>query len=266
MYNGGFDPTSMGSNWNPPPQDLANQVMDPDEGDQSRRPPNAFILYSQAMRSSVRQDNPSLSNTEVSRLLGKMWKEVPNETKLIYKQKAQKLQEEFKSQHPDYTYRKARRKRALNELLTKSTQGTPFGMFPGQDISLFGLYPGGQGMMGAMPAGMVSPPFQNFAQAMGMQQQGMPNMGQQPGMQGMNQQGMSPLGQQQQGQQGMSNQQGMSPNSQMSGMQGMQGMQQQGLGQVGQQGMQNLGQNGMQGLPPNMMYGMNSFQQVKNEQ
>jgi transcription factor SOX7/8/10/18 (SOX group E/F) len=97
--------------------------LDNEEGEGARRPPNAFILYTQEMRSAVRQDNPSLSNTECSRLLGKMWKEVPNNVKLQYKTKAQALQEEFKRTHPDYTYRKARRKRALNELLTRSTQG-----------------------------------------------------------------------------------------------------------------------------------------------
>jgi len=100
-----------------------NEGMDGEDADNARRPPNAFILYSQAMRSQVRQENPSLSNTECSRLLGKMWKEVPNDMKLQYKQKAASMQEDFKREHPDYTYRKARRKRALNELLTKSTQG-----------------------------------------------------------------------------------------------------------------------------------------------
>lgn len=107
------------------PQADAVDPPDMEEGDNAHRPPNAFILYSQAMRSQARQENPSLSNTEVSRLLGKMWKEVPNEIKLQYKQKAAAMQEEFKREHPDYTYRKARRKRALNELLTKSSTGFP---------------------------------------------------------------------------------------------------------------------------------------------
>ena len=115
----------------PVPQTEDIGEIDQDEGDQSRRPPNAFILYSQAMRSQVRQENPSLSNTECSRLLGKMWKEVPNEIKLQYKQKAAAMQEEFKRAHPDYTYRKARRKRALNELLTKSTGAVNPALFPG---------------------------------------------------------------------------------------------------------------------------------------
>ena len=131
-----------------------------DKEDTSHRPPNAFILYSQAKRSEAQRQNPTLSNTEVSRILGKMWKEVPNEIKLQYKQKAAKLQEEFKKQHPDYTYRKARRKRALNELLTKSTHGYPG--FPGAgapDIAMYqqAMIPGGymayQGMpMGQQPA------------------------------------------------------------------------------------------------------------------
>ncbi|KAH0785112.1 HMG box family protein [Histomonas meleagridis] len=117
---GTFD---AGSNWQ---QLMASSSPSSKGGDsQARRPPNAFILYSQAMRSEVRQQNPSLSNIEISRILGKMWKEVPNDTKLQYKQQAAKLQEEFKHDHPDYTYQKARRKRALNELLAKNSQAMP---------------------------------------------------------------------------------------------------------------------------------------------
>jgi hypothetical protein len=115
------------------------------------------------MRPSARQENPSLSNTEVSRLLGKMWKEVPGDIKVRYKQQASALQDQFKKEHPDYTYRKARRKRALNELLAKSAQGTNT-LFPGmQDpLALYqqfaqqglqqptGLYPG-MGVQGQQP-------------------------------------------------------------------------------------------------------------------
>ena len=128
-------------------QPEAVEAPEMEEGDNSHRPPNAFILYSQAMRTQVRQENPSLSNTEVSRLLGKMWKEVPNEIKLQYKQKAAAMQEEFKREHPDYTYRKARRKRALNELLTKSSTG--FSGFPmgGAPFAM----PGATGDMSAQP-------------------------------------------------------------------------------------------------------------------
>ena len=47
----------------------------------SRRPPNAFILYTQSYGNSIQQENPTLSNTEVMKILGKMWKEIPFEAK-----------------------------------------------------------------------------------------------------------------------------------------------------------------------------------------
>jgi transcription factor SOX7/8/10/18 (SOX group E/F) len=156
-------------------QEASPAAGDPEEEtDNSHRPPNAFILYSQAMRSTARQQNPSLSNTEVSALLGKMWKEVPSDVKVQYKQKAAVAQEEFKRQHPNYTYRKARRKRALNELLTKSAQGYPIAGYPTD--------PNIQAMMGAANPYML----QMYGQAgqqipMGMPMQLPPGM---PGQQG----------------------------------------------------------------------------------
>ena len=128
-----------------------------EEIDNSHRPPNAFILYSQAMRADARQNNPSLSNIEISKILGKMWKEVPNDVKLQYKQQAAKLQEEFKRSHPNYTYRKARRKRALNELLTKNNAGLSgydpmmmmqMGMIPNTQMGLYTGMTGVPGMVG----------------------------------------------------------------------------------------------------------------------
>jgi hypothetical protein len=111
--------------WPNPGQDPAASPDQDSEVDTSHRPANAFILSTQTMRSAVRQANPSLSNTEVSRMLGQLWKDVPGDVKLQYKQQATVAQEEFKRQHPNYTYRKARRKRALNELLTNGAQGFP---------------------------------------------------------------------------------------------------------------------------------------------
>jgi hypothetical protein len=39
-----------------------------------KRPMSAFLKYSQTRRSMVKQDNPNMSNTDVSRLLGEMWR------------------------------------------------------------------------------------------------------------------------------------------------------------------------------------------------
>ncbi|KAK8891746.1 Transcription factor SOX-17 [Tritrichomonas musculus] len=190
----------------PDAQAAQMNVDEGEEGDNSRRPANAFILYSQTMRSVVRQDNPSLSNTEVSRLLGKMWKEVPNETKLQYKQRAAAAQEEFKRQHPDYTYRKARRKRALNELLTKSSQG--FAGIPYTDptqMQMFAANPAmpmyQMGMMQGVPTSVAPGMAGNVAPGM---QPGMNGMQQMTGYPGM----MDPS---MQNQQGMPQQQPMYP-------------------------------------------------------
>lgn len=198
MYtpNGQFDPNAQA--WQQQQQqsiDPSNAAMgnvgveDQEDTDTSHRPPNAFILFSQAMRSDARQKNPTLSNTEVSKILGKMWKETPNEIKIQYKQKAAQLQDEFKKQHPDYTYRKARRKRALNELLTKSAQGFPAmaGGFPPADMSMYQMMPNGAAnMYPPMMTGQVSypgyaamPPQQAPQMA---PQQGMPGIPTMPGM------------------------------------------------------------------------------------
>lgn len=198
MYNqNAYDQNSQA--WQQPTMDAASagmagvNVEDPEDGDNSHRPPNAFILYSQAMRSEARQQNPSLSNTEVSRILGKMWKEVPNETKLQYKQKAAKLQEEFKKAHPDYTYRKARRKRALNELLTKSAQGYPtipnygpdqMAMMMMSNNQMYPMMPQQPGQVPAAYANFPGMPTPGAAPQM-QQQQGLPMGGIDPNQQQM---------------------------------------------------------------------------------
>jgi transcription factor SOX7/8/10/18 (SOX group E/F) len=103
-----------------------------------------------------------------------MWKEVPADVKLQYKQQAAAAQGEFKRAHPDYTYRKARRKRALNELLTKTTQGFAPGNFSGDPAMLNPLFnpanPYFMQMYGQAAQQATLPPGQ-------MPPLGMPNMG-----------------------------------------------------------------------------------------
>jgi transcription factor SOX7/8/10/18 (SOX group E/F) len=181
------------ANWQTPPTDSSVQNEQDADSDNSRRPPNAFILYSQAMRTSVRQENPSLSNTEVSRLLGKMWKDVPAEAKLHYKQQATVAQAEFKRVHPDYTYRKARRKRALNELLTKTNTGFPAPGFPDPSMANPMLNPYfmqmySQGAVpGAAPTGQLPPGYPNMGM-MGAP----PGYSNLPGYPGLGDQGQNP--------------------------------------------------------------------------
>lgn len=76
--------------------------------------PSGFLLFAQDMKPQIRSENPTLSLLEISRILGKMWKEVPYDQKVQYKQKAAQIHEEFKRSHPDYTYTKSKKKH-LNE-------------------------------------------------------------------------------------------------------------------------------------------------------
>jgi len=56
-----------------------------------RKPPNAFFLYRLEKQDSVVQKNPNLSTQDISRLLGRMWKnEVPDVVEQ-YKQRSNEL-------------------------------------------------------------------------------------------------------------------------------------------------------------------------------
>ena len=76
-----------------------------------KRPPNAFILFCLERRQEVKGINPALANTEISRSLGDIWKDLPEQSKKPYKEKARQLQAEFKAKFPNYKYAKSRKRR-----------------------------------------------------------------------------------------------------------------------------------------------------------
>lgn len=49
-----------------------------------KRPMSAFLKYSQTRRSVVKKENPDLSNTDVSRLLGEMWRSASQKERAPY--------------------------------------------------------------------------------------------------------------------------------------------------------------------------------------
>lgn len=58
-----------------------------------RRPMSAFLAFSQARRSEVKNKNPTLKNTDVSRLLGSIWRTAPLSEKTRFRE-AEKLERE----------------------------------------------------------------------------------------------------------------------------------------------------------------------------
>lgn len=109
-----MNPYSVGMNMHTDRVDVAEERV--------HRPPNAFLLYIQTIRQDVREQNPSLSNLELSQLLGSMWKSAPEEVRKKFKEEAARLQQAFKEQHPEYCYKKTKRVKVTQQ---KKQEGNP---------------------------------------------------------------------------------------------------------------------------------------------
>ncbi|XP_035224799.1 transcription factor sem-2-like [Stegodyphus dumicola] len=70
-----------------------------------KRPMNAFMVWSQMERRKICQEQPDMHNAEISKKLGKAWKELPPEDKKLYIEEADRLREMHSKQYPDYKYR-----------------------------------------------------------------------------------------------------------------------------------------------------------------
>lgn len=55
---------------------------------QVRRPSSAYLFYCADVRSSVKESNPDSKSTEITKIIGKMWREISPEDKEQYLQKA----------------------------------------------------------------------------------------------------------------------------------------------------------------------------------
>ncbi|KAK4108654.1 hypothetical protein N656DRAFT_690923, partial [Canariomyces notabilis] len=53
------------------------------------RPRNAFILYRQHRQAGVVQQNPGLANPEISKIIGELWRDEPEEHKIQWKRLAE---------------------------------------------------------------------------------------------------------------------------------------------------------------------------------
>ncbi|XP_055585745.1 transcription factor Sox-8-like [Uranotaenia lowii] len=75
-----------------------------------KRPMNAFMVWAQAARREMSKQEPKLQNSEISKDLGKMWKNLAVEDKQPFIEQAEKLRMTHKKQHPDYKYQPRRKK------------------------------------------------------------------------------------------------------------------------------------------------------------
>jgi hypothetical protein len=75
-------------------------------GDRPKRALNSFMLFRKDQQARVTGENPHLASSqpEVSKLIGKMWREAPVEIKNHYIELAKTKDNEHRAQYPDYVY------------------------------------------------------------------------------------------------------------------------------------------------------------------
>ncbi|XP_055848692.1 transcription factor Sox-9-A [Episyrphus balteatus] len=78
--------------------------------DHIKRPMNAFMVWAQAARRVMSKQYPHLQNSELSKSLGKLWKNLKDSDKKPFIEFAEKLRLTHKQEHPDYKYQPRRKK------------------------------------------------------------------------------------------------------------------------------------------------------------
>lgn len=75
------------------------------------RPRNVFMLYRQNYQSDVVARNPGIANPDISKIIGRMWRELNDTDKAYWKQRAEEEKIRHRQQYPDYRYQPRRARR-----------------------------------------------------------------------------------------------------------------------------------------------------------
>ena len=83
--------------------------MSEQSGAHIKRPMNAFMVWSSRKRRDVARENPGLHNSQISKVLGIEWRNLPEDEKQKFFAQAKLLNELHMIEYPNYKYRPKRR-------------------------------------------------------------------------------------------------------------------------------------------------------------
>lgn len=112
--------TSLDGKVQLPPPAPSSQKKQAARPDHVRRPMNGFMIWSKILRRRLIDQSPELHNAEISRSLGRIWKNLSDEHKDPYMKEAQKLRLQHMRDHPDYKYRPKKKGKATKKLPAKT--------------------------------------------------------------------------------------------------------------------------------------------------
>ena len=85
------------------------KVPDVKDPNAPKKPMSAFLAFGNERRKAIAEANPTLSNTEISHLLSKLWRECPDHIKQHYRDREAREREEFKKIRAEWERQKKER-------------------------------------------------------------------------------------------------------------------------------------------------------------
>jgi HMG (high mobility group) box len=67
-----------------------------------KRPKSAYLFFAEKKRAEIKEENPDLKMTEISKVIGERWKEASPDSKAKYSKKAEKDKERYKEEMSEY--------------------------------------------------------------------------------------------------------------------------------------------------------------------
>ncbi len=97
-----------------------------DGGKEVKRPLNSFMIFSKKYRKIFKEQDKSLDNQEISRLLGKKWGSMSSQEKEPYVQAAEEILRKFKEENPDFVWHKDRHPQQKDSSVKKRRKKSRF--------------------------------------------------------------------------------------------------------------------------------------------